>query len=272
MAAGRRRSYGEGSLYRRASDGRWIGAVEYPAGDGRRHRRTVSGRTRREATERLRELRSALAAGLPPVDRRITVGQFLERWLTEVLAARDLSPNTLDNYAWAVRNHIVPALGGRRLVELSPVEVGRFLRQKRDQGYGGRSVARLHSVLKMALAFGVETGAVLRNVAEIVHGPGGPRVDGRALTPTQAHRLLRVVRGERFEAAVVVMLMLGLRPGETFGLRWADIDLEGRALEVRQTLKKERGCLLLGPLKTKHSRRSLALPAPVVASLLGHRR
>ncbi len=55
-------------------------------------------------------------------------------------------------------------------------------------------------------------------------------------------------------------------------LRWGDVDLEGRTLHVRQSRKRERGpdgreVLRFGEPKTPKSRRSLALPAPVVAAL-----
>lgn len=71
---------------------------------------------------------------------------------------------------------------------------------------------------------------------------------------------------------VVVGLMLGLRPGELCGLRWRDVDLDGGTLHVRQSRKRERGpdgrdVLSFGEPKTAKSRRSLTMPAPVVAAL-----
>ena len=71
---------------------------------------------------------------------------------------------------------------------------------------------------------------------------------------------------------VVTGLMLGLRPGELCGLRWCDVDLDARAVHVRQSRTSERGAdgrevLRFGPPKTAKSRRSLTMPAPVVAAL-----
>ncbi|MBA3267891.1 MAG: site-specific integrase, partial [Acidimicrobiia bacterium] len=91
-------------------------------------------------------------------------------------------------------------------------------------------------------------------------------------TVEQAGRLLVVAEDDPLGPLVVTGLMLGLRPGELCGLRWADVDLEGRTLHVRQSRKRERGpdgheILRFGDPKTPKSRRSLAMPAPVVTAL-----
>lgn len=47
---------GYGTLFQRA-DGVWIGAIELPTVDGKRHRKTVSSKTREVAERRLAQLR-----------------------------------------------------------------------------------------------------------------------------------------------------------------------------------------------------------------------
>ena len=51
--------------------------------------------------------------------------------------------------------------------------------------------------------------------------------------------------------------MCGLRPGELQGLRWRDVDFDGRVIRVRHALSAD---LVLGELKTEKSRRTLVLP------------
>jgi integrase len=48
------RQNGEGSVYQRASDGRWIGSVTLGWDDGKRVRKTVSAKTAAEVREKLR--------------------------------------------------------------------------------------------------------------------------------------------------------------------------------------------------------------------------
>ena len=67
-------------------------------------------------------------------------------------------------------------------------------------------------------------------------------------------------------------LSLGLRQGEALGLRWVDVDLDGRTLTVGAALQRipGRGLVLVEP-KTKTSRRKVPLPPVCVAALREHR-
>ena len=184
------------------------------------------------------------------------------------------SSNTVDNYRWAVERHLKPALGATRLRTLSPDDVEGLLRHLAEPGMARNSVMRVRSVAVMALKHAQRRDLVARNATELAEMPAGAPVaeEGRSLTVEQAARLLAVAEVDPLGPLVVVGLMLGLRPGELCGLRWCDVDLDGRTLHVRQSRKRERGAdgrevLSFGEPKTAKSRRSLTMPAPVVAAL-----
>lgn len=267
-----RRVKGEGGLYQRASDGRWIAVVDLGIIDGRRVRKYVTGKTRTEALQKLRRARGAIAAGLPVPDDRMTFGAYLDGWMATIVPEAVASVNTLDNYAWAVEGHIKPALGHKRLTQLTPRDIADFLLAKRDAKLARNSVSRLRTVLIAALGHAVLEGLVTRNVAALVRTPKGDRPEGRSLDVDQAKALLAVCKGERLEALFVTMLMLGLRPGEALGLTWDNIDFEAQTLRIDKSLKRERNALRLGETKTRRSKRALKVPAPVLKALQDHRR
>jgi integrase len=63
-----------------------------------------------------------------------------------------------------------------------------------------------------------------------------------------------------------------MRRGEILGLRWADVDLEARALSVRRTLSRgSTSRLEAGEPKTAAGRRRVSLSPSVVESLRRHR-
>ncbi|HUP75551.1 MAG TPA: tyrosine-type recombinase/integrase [Acidimicrobiales bacterium] len=269
----RQRGHGDGSIYRRAVDGLWMGFVTVGNADGRQVRRYVTARSRAVVVEKLEALRSAQNAGLSVPNPRTTVGEYLVRWLADIVPDSVGSVNTLDNYEWAVRLHLVPALGHRPLVKLTPADVVEMLRAKISAGMARNTVMRLRSILASALDQALIEGLVVRNVAAITKPPkGGTVPHGRSLDVAEARALLKAAKGSRLEAAFVTMLMLGLRPGEALGLRWEDLDTSAGTLRVERALKRERGALLLGPTKTRRSRRALGVPSPVIKALAVHRR
>jgi len=266
----KRRGRGEGGIRLRA-DGRWEATLDRGWKDGKRDRRSFFGRTRTEAAEKLRAAQAQTDRGLPLGDKRTTVAAHLEAWLKNQRRSGKAA-KTIEQYDWAIRLHLVPALGHRRLVELTAEDVDAFLGKKADAGYARNSMMRMRSVLMQALQQAVKRDALARNVAALTDTPDGPVAEGRALTVVQARALLAVAAGDRLEAAYVTMLMTGVRPGEVLGLAWEDVDLDAGHVRIRQGIKREEGKLVVGQLKTAGSRRTLALPAPVADALRARRR
>lgn len=145
---------GEGSVYRRKSDGRWVAALsEGPRGDRVITRRYA--RSRAEARQALEEMR---AHNDPTTE---TVGAYLERWVND---ARGIRPTTRHAYRAAIREHLTPAIGHIRLAELTPMHVEQVLVMV--EGRRSPKTARnVHGTLRRALGQAVRAGTVSRNVA-----------------------------------------------------------------------------------------------------------
>ncbi len=278
----RRRAQGEGTVRQRA-DGRWEGRLLVDGLDGRRRTKYLYGPTQSAVIAKLRKAQSHASAGIV-VDDRITVSQWLERWLTEILPGR-VAPATIDNYRVIVDVHIVPVLGRKRLTKLTPDDVQQLIRMKEVEvrqeaaddrcavvGYSVSTLRRIRAVLVQAIKQAERWGLVGRNVAALTDGPKAVRVEGRSMTLEQARMLMQAVKEDRLEAAYVVMLSLGLRRGELLGLSWSDIDFDGASITIRQALPARRAgeALVLREPKSG-SRRTLMVPSQVLTSLRRHR-
>jgi len=279
MSSGKRRSRGEDSVYR---DGdRWRGALSVGYGpNGKRIRKKVSGRTKAEVLAKIRDIRRQLDAGMPVPNERLTVGEFLDRWLTQVLPG-SVEDSTLDDYDDTVRLHLRPALGRKVLVKLTVAEVDAVWTAKRKAGYSANSVRIMRSVLRKALGQAEREGLVARNVAALSVPPRVRTEEGRTLSVTQARQLLDAVQGHRLGVLVVLALAYGLRRGEALGLHWDALDWDAGTLRVTHGVKRvkvrdggksgRRTKLVVGPLKTKRSRRTLCLTPELVEMLRSHR-
>jgi hypothetical protein len=126
-----RRSRGEGALYWDESRQRWMAAVDVGFDpEGKRRRRWVSGRTKTEAKQKLLALRRDQSDGLPTEHRTYTVREAVESWLEHGLTGRD--DHTVTNRTILAKTHVIPALGSRRLVDLTPEEVDAWLAAKSE--------------------------------------------------------------------------------------------------------------------------------------------
>ncbi len=264
----RRRGPGDGSIY---NDGnRWVAAITIPNGIGRPIRRRRYARTYAEARSKLRELRDGMAAGVS-VSGKLTVGPYLDQWLM-VQEASSKSPNTVSNYRWAIERHLKPAFGTKTLYSLSAGEVEQLLLSMARSGAARNTMMRVRAVFAMALTDAERRGLVIRNVAALTRTPAGPKAARRSLTEKQAQALLRAAKDDNLEAAWLILLLLGLRPGEVLGLSWDDIDFKRGTVRVCQALKREPAGLRLGEPKTPKSRRTLNAPRAVLVALRAHKR
>jgi integrase len=284
-----RRARGEGSLYQRDSDGKWVGAVTLE--DGRR--RVVYGTSQREARDKLRAVERELENGLPMTPERLTVGAYLDDWCTVTLAERvrsgRLKVSTADSYRDMCERHIVPTLGRVKVAKLTPTKVRAWIggllskTSARGRSLSARTVAYAHAVLRKALADAVREELVARNVAALVEAPTVRRDPVQPLSADEARTLLATAADDRLRVLWLVLLSLGLRRGEALALRWDDLDLEVGTVTIRRSLQRVRGAVdettgrRVGELvevapKTPGSAATIAVPDSLVTALREHRK
>ncbi len=262
-----KRGQNEGTIYKRA-DGRWEGALTLPGTGGKRKR--VYGKTQREVREQLTALRRDLDQGMPVVTERQTVGQFLDRWLVDVVKPHK-SPKTAVSYAQVTRLYLAPTLGQHLLTKLEPRHVQAMMNGMVERGLAPRTVQYARAILRKALNQALKWGYVARNVATLVDPPKVKRHEITPLDASHAGRFLDAARDDRLRALFTVGVALGLRQGELLGLRWEDIDFATGTLTVRKQLQRIDGKPQLVDLKTERSRRTLPLPAVTASILRAHR-
>ena len=260
-----KRGNSEGSIVQR-SDGRYMARVTLP--DGRR--RAYYGKTRAEAAQKLQRAMAAIDGGMPLPGERLLVGAFLEGWLTDHAAQR-VRDKTLRTYRDLVRLHIAPVIGRISLVKLTPQHVERMMDKTAGKGMSPRTAVHCRAVLRNALSHAMRHSLVSRNVAALADPPKVPESEVRAITPAAARQVLAAVRGDRLEALFTVALACGLRQSEALGLRWSDVDLDSATLRVQRSLQRVNGEYQVLEPKTKRSRRTISLPAPVATSLRKHK-
>jgi integrase len=264
-----KRGQNEGSIYRR-KDGRWIAALNLGYVNGKLKRKAFSGKTRKEVADKLTAAQGDIRKGLPVVNERLTVGEFLNKWLEDV-ARPSVRAITHRTYSELIKHHLAPALGKKQLAKLSPHDVQSFLNERLQSGLSPKTVKHLNDTLRAALNVAIKWGAIHRNVATLVSPPRMQKKEMQVFTPEQGKAFLESVKGHRLEALFWVALMLGLRRGEILGLHWSDIDLDAGTLRVNQALQRVNGQLLLSEPKTEKSRRALPLPSVLADVLRVHR-
>jgi len=117
-------SNGEGSIYKE-KNGRWRGAVTLYCDNGVPKRKYVSGKTRREVSEKINKLITDIRYNGYIEPTKMTFYEWLCTWF-EMYCQDNLKPSTLVNYETYIEKHIKPTIGSVRLCDLSPLMLQRL--------------------------------------------------------------------------------------------------------------------------------------------------
>ena len=156
-----------------------------------------------------------------------------------------VKPSTYDSYRSNMEIHVLPALGGRPLQQLTAPMLNTLYADLLSRGgergpLAAKTVRYIHTIVHKALADAVDAGilgAERRGACEAAAAepePGARR--SSAGSRQELATFLRSVEGTRLEAAWRLAAMTGMRRGEVLGLRWRDVDLDQSRIAVRNAI------------------------------------
>lgn len=242
-------SHGEGSVYQRKSDGRWMMAVKAGVTEtGKRKRSYVTSpgclpkcapkcKHRAAMARKVEDKRAEIAKANGQVRSgevtRRTVKSWVEEWLTIRLGQVRPATYDVDN---AAMRYVLPAFGAKRLVDLTPRDV-RNLHAKVRADHGEATVARYHRAARKMLRDAQQEG--LQVPANVLNapGPGDTENDRQALDTVQAVAVMHHASDLPHGARWYVAFHQGLRQGEALGLTWDAVDFETSTITISEQLQ-----------------------------------
>lgn len=233
--AEKRRDKGTGSVFQRASDGRWIGVLELPS-TGKRRRKQVTGTTREVVVRKMRAERQALARAGNLATNAPTVEVWLATWIDRE-ARGSHSTKTTDAYRSRLRTLIAPYIGRVRIDRLTPAAI---VHMYDEIAATGRDPLPADAPLRTAMRTAYRLGMIPEDVMGRVRRPvKADHVKSAALDAEQARILLRSLADDPASLARwSVSLFTGMRQGEVLGLTRDAINLDAGTLTVQWQLQR----------------------------------
>jgi integrase len=293
------RGKGEGSVYKRASDGLWCVRIELPPGpDGNRRQKIVCRKDKKQALAQMTALRKDLDKYGDLPTSSLTLEKWLRRWIDDI-APNEIRPKSYASYKSTVDGWLIPLLGKRKIDSLNADHIrdmfkaiqstpkAHGLRGKTDLPPGTVMVGpdtaiKAHAVLSSALKTAMREGKATRNVCEMVDPPRKGKIEQSALSVEQAIELLAHLTTRDDRALWATYLLTGARRGEILALeadRVTDtLDLSWQLLRITDITtapadyeyRHLQGTLYLTRPKSRSGWREIPLVEPLRSILALH--
>jgi len=250
--------------------------VGYDPGTGKQIQKSITGKTQGEVAKKLKEATAALDAGTYIAPNKTTVAQWMDTWQAEYLGS--VKSSTISSYEATIKNHIKPCLGSIKLESLTTQDIQEFYnaRQKGDETrkpLAPKTIKNIHGVLHKALEQAMLNGLIRNNPADPCVLPRRPKQKVKPLNEEQITKLIKALKGHKYENLILTTLFTGLREGEVCGLQWDCVNLETGTILVdkqlqslRKSVRGNRDKYALVP--TKNGNERYLTIAPFVVELL----
>lgn len=250
----------EGSIYQR-QDGRWCAVVSI--GDRRVYR---YAQTKAAALEKLHQLQATQIQGKLTLPSKLTLSQWVEQWLT--IVSPELRPSTIDTYRTSL-GYITKVAGDRRIDKLTPLALTRVFLSLQEEQIAPRQIYLAHGYLRSCLEHAVELEILATNPMQKVKKPRWIPKKRDYWTPEQVEAFIAAgeASASRWAPLFIFLVTTGLRISEALGLRWGDVDWEGRRIHIQRACVFRNRHYEIVPPKTKAGERWVTLTRTAFAAL-----
>ena len=215
-------------------------------GTGKQIQKSISGKTQREVTRRLKEITTSI--------------EWLNTWISEYTA--DWKPLTVSNYSKQIKKHLIPRLGAAKLEDLDTHTIQLFYNSLTKSGLAPKTVKNIHGVLHAALEQAISNGYIHKNPTAGCKLPKVVRPEIKPLEPEEIARMLKEAKKDAYDNLFIVAMFTGMRQGELLGLSWDNVNFKTGQITIKQQLQCKDGVYFLETPKSGKCR--VLSPAPVV--------
>jgi integrase len=231
-----KRGNGEGNITYIQSRQVWMGRimVGYKP-DGKINRKTVYGKTKKEVSEKLREIGTQITIGMDFDSATMLVSDWARFWL-ENFKKRTLKAKTYEVYEQFINLHIAPCFKGVVISKLTAMHIQKLVNDKLKAGLSTASIRKMYGIIHQFLAKAIENDIILKNPASAVELPEHKQKEIKVFSNEEQTKFFEAAKEDRLYDFFVLAVDTGIRLGEILALTWDDIDFNKGLIYINKNL------------------------------------
>ncbi len=221
--------------------------ITYYLADGTRKRKDIRAKTKKDLINKITQFNLDLEKGEVFSNPQTLIKIYALKWLD--LKKPSIGYRQFVNYKGYIKNHIIPYIGGLRLIEVKRSHIQAVInKQHKSKALAEAVKMTMYQIFESAVDEELIKSNPVRNIEIPLECTNGTH---RAITKVERQAIYEVAENNRAGLWALTMLLCGLRPSETKRLTWNDIDLKKELITVRKS-------------KTKAGTRKIPMPSYLV--------
>lgn len=218
--------------------------------DGKPIRKAFYGATEKECKAKIKAF---WQSEFKPVDKDITLKEWGEKWLETYKEGKVRYNTYVTTYKNAAYKHIFPYFKKAKIASIKAIDVQMFYNSK--QHLSASSLNKIRITLNGIFESAVENDLIPKNPAfKLRPKSEKKKQEKRSYTKEEVAQVIEFAKTHPNGLAIIVLLKTGLRRGELLALKWANIDMKNRIIQITHAVSVvDGGTKLLDP-KTEASK------------------
>ncbi len=231
-----------------------------------------------EATEKADEYMNKLNSGMSLDYQNVTLDELIYKWLFQI-KLNEVKPSSFQSYEGTYRNYIKNSdIAYLKVYKIKSIHIQEYY-NKLGKTKTFSQIKKLNKLLKSFFFYAEKEGFILKNPCTNITIPNQNKQKNKTIdnieyfSEEEIKQLKNAIKNHKLENLILTALGTGLRQGELLALKWENINLEDKYLQVKETLKKvyvfdsdgnkQLETLIQKP-KTNNSIRTVDLPDKII--------
>lgn len=276
MGTSKKRGNGEGTIFKREIKGKtyWIAeyTIEMYDKNGKRKRKTISGKTRQEVKLKLEKVITELNTNTYVDKSKITFYQIAKEFIDTGYEMNKLKPSSYQrklNTLKSISTHYIANMELQKITEKDLKDFFAYITK-----YSNSTIAKIYGIVNNTFKIAVRRNILRFNFLDDQIEFSIPYSNNRdkkvsAFTIEEQKKLIVALKETtcRYKYQFLISLFTGMRMGEINALDLDDIDFENKIIHIRRTITRglDERAMVGSYTKTKSGTRDIIMDSNVEA-------
>lgn len=276
MGTSKKRGNGEGTIFKREIKGKtyWIAeyTIEMYDKNGKRKRKTISGKTRQEVKLKLEKVITELNTNTYVDKSKITFYQIAKEFIDTGYEMNKLKPSSYQrklNTLKSISTHYIVNMELQKITEKDLKDFFAYITK-----YSNSTIAKIYGIVNNTFKIAVRRNILRFNFLDDQIEFSIPYSNNRdkkvsAFTIEEQKKLIIALKETtcRYKYQFLISLFTGMRMGEINALDLDDIDFENKIIHIRRTITRglDERAMVGSYTKTKSGTRDIIMDSNVEA-------